>query len=124
MNLETARSALESGWNCRLTTQGRKTGFPRQVTIWFALEGEEVVLAGSPEGPHWLRNLAVNPDVELEIAGHRLRGQARVVEDEAGAEAVRQCFVRRYLAARLTRPFGGYTKSTAVRVAIESVAKL
>jgi deazaflavin-dependent oxidoreductase (nitroreductase family) len=124
MNLTAARDALESGWNCRLTTQGRKTGFPREVTIWFALDGDEVVLAGSAEGPQWLRNLAANPGVELNIAGHRLRGQARVVEDESGAEAVRQCFVQRYLAARLSRPFGGYTTSTAVRVAIESVAKL
>jgi len=81
------------------------------------------VLAGSPAGPQWLRNLAANPEVELEIAGLQMRGRARVVDTAADAEAVRQCFVKRYLAARLSRPFGGYTQSTAVRVAIDKIEK-
>ena len=119
-----ARAELEAGWNCRLITKGRKTGFPRPVTIWFALDGDEVVLAGSPERPQWLRNIAANPEVELEIAGYRLSGRARVVADEAGAEAIRQCFVRRYLAVRLSRPFGGYTRSSAVRVAVDQIEKI
>ena len=123
MTLGDVRKTLESGWNCRLTTRGRKTGFPRPVTIWFALDGDEIVLAGSPAGPQWLRNLAANPEVELEIAGLRMRGHARVVDTAADAEVVRRCFVKRYLAARLSRPFGGYTQSTAALVAIDKIEK-
>ena len=82
MKLDATRAALESGWNCSLTTKGRKTGLPRRVTIWFAIDGDEIVLAGSPEGSHWHRNLAANPEVELEISGHRLCGQARVTRTQ------------------------------------------
>lgn len=113
------RRALDRAWNCKLVTVGRKTGMPRPVTIWFALDGDEVVLTGGVNGPHWYRNLRVSADVELRIGRYRLRGRARAIEDEADIEAVRQCFLRRYLAARLSRPFGGYTNSVAVRVAVD-----
>jgi len=124
MNFAEARPALERAWNCRLTTIGRKSGEPRRVTIWFAIDGDDIVLAGSPEPPHWRRNLAANPDATLEIAGFRLRGRARIVDDEAQAEAIRLCIVRRYVAARLSRPFGGYTRSSTVRIAIDRVERI
>ena len=113
------RRALDRAWNCKLVTVGRKTGMPRPVTIWFALDGDEVVLTGGVNGPHWYRNLRASEDVELRIGRYRLRGRARAIEDEADIEAVRQCFLRRYLAARLSRPFGGYTNSVAVRVVVD-----
>jgi hypothetical protein len=91
------------------------------VTIWFAFDGDDVVLAGGPEGPHWVRNVRACEDVTLVIAGLRLRGRGVVVDEEAGAEAIRLCFVERYFAVRLSRPFGGYTRSTAVRVVIDGV---
>ena len=123
MTLDRVLPALERAWNCRLTTTGRKSGEPRPVTIWFALDGDDVVLTGSPENPQWRRNIAACPDVVLEIAGHRLVGRARPIDDETEAEAIRQCFVRRYLGARLARPFGGYTRSTAVRVGVDRVER-
>ena len=75
------------------------------------------------DGEQWRRNIAACPDVVLEIAGHRLVGRARPIDDETEAEAIRQCFVRRYLGARLARPFGGYTRSTAVRVGVDRVER-
>jgi deazaflavin-dependent oxidoreductase (nitroreductase family) len=118
------RRAVDRAWNCRLITVGRKSGEPRRVTIWFALDGDEVVLAGGPDGPHWYRNLKACEDVELQIGRYRLHGRARAIEDEADAESVRKCFVRRYLAARLSRPFGGYTRSVTVRVAIDRAERV
>lgn len=108
--------ALERHWNCRLTVRGRKTGQPRSVTIWYALRGQTVLLTGGPDGPQWCRNLRANPAVEVQIGGQRLRGRARVVEDPADAEAIRACFRSRYLLARLSRLFGGYTRSMPVVV--------
>lgn len=113
------RRALDRAWNCKLLTIGRKTRAVRAVTIWFAFDGEDVVLAGSPEGPHWWRNLRACEDVELRIAGYHLHGRARVAGGDEEAEAIRACFVERYLAARLARPFGGYTRSSAARVVID-----
>jgi deazaflavin-dependent oxidoreductase (nitroreductase family) len=112
--------ALERHWNCRLTVRGRKSGQPRSVTIWYALRGETVLLTGGPDGPQWCRNLRANPDVEVKIGGQHLRGRARVVEDPADADAVRAVFRSRYLLARISRLFGGYTRS--VPVVIDALA--
>jgi len=107
---------LSRYWNCRLTTIGRKSGEPRTVTIWFALGDGVVYLTGSKEVPQWCRNLRVNGDVVLEIGGQRLKGRAHVVEDEDQARQIRRRFVQRYLLARLSQPFGGYSRSVPVVV--------
>jgi deazaflavin-dependent oxidoreductase (nitroreductase family) len=117
-------AALERHWNCKLTAHGRKSGQPRTVTIWFALGDGKVFLTGDAKGPQWLRNARANPDVVVQIGNTRLRGHARVVDDPAEAESVRQRFVRRYLMARLGRMIGtGYTDSTAVVIdQLEAIA--
>ncbi|MBS1107982.1 MAG: hypothetical protein H6Q91_3484 [Deltaproteobacteria bacterium] len=108
-------AALDRHWNCQLRVRGRKTGKERSVTIWFALGDGKLFLTGDARGPQWLRNARANPDVIVKIGNTRLRGRARVVEDPAEAESVRQRFVRRYLMARIARMLGsGYTDSTAV----------
>ncbi|MBW2231974.1 MAG: nitroreductase family deazaflavin-dependent oxidoreductase [Deltaproteobacteria bacterium] len=112
-------SALERSWNCHLTTLGRKSGEPREVTIWFALGPDTVYLTGSASGPHWCRNVRANGAVELRIGGQRLSGTARVVDDPDDAAAIRQRFRDRYLLARLSHPFGGYTESIAVVVDLD-----
>jgi len=108
--------SLARHWNCKLTTIGRKSGQPRSVTIWFAPGDACIYLTGGPEGPQWTRNARANPDVSLQIGSTRLRGRARVVETEPEAEAIRRRFTDRYLLARLSRLFGGYTRSVAVVV--------
>jgi deazaflavin-dependent oxidoreductase (nitroreductase family) len=110
---------LERHWNCRLTTRGRKSGQPRTVTIWFALDATppRVFLTGSATPPQWQRNLGADPEVTVQIGATRLRGRARVARDPVEAEAVRERFVRRYQLARLARALGrGYVDSTAVVV--------
>lgn len=115
--------ALERHWNCRLTVPGRKSGTPRTVTMWFALDpaAGRVFLTGAGKPPHWVRNVAAHEagggEVALAIGATRLRGRARVVADPAEVEAIRQRFVRRYLGARIARLLGtGYVDSTAVVV--------
>jgi deazaflavin-dependent oxidoreductase (nitroreductase family) len=107
---------LARHWNCKLTTTGRKSREPRSVTIWFAPGDGCIYLTGGPEGPQWFRNARSNPEVGLQIGATRLRGRARVVDDEAEAAAIRRRFTDRYLLARLSRLFGGYTRSVAVAV--------
>jgi deazaflavin-dependent oxidoreductase (nitroreductase family) len=108
--------ALERHWNCKLTVRGRKSGRERTVTIWYAVGDGKVFLTGGPERPQWARNAAANPDVVVQIGGQRLRGRARVVDDEREADAIRGRFTRRYVLARISKLFGGYTKSVPVVV--------
>jgi len=112
-------SRLDRYWNCRLTTTGRKSGKPRGVTIWFALGPGTVYLTGGREEPQWCRNIRADGRVTLEIGGERLTGRARVIDDPGEAGAIRDRFVARYLLARLSRPFGGYTASTPVVVEVD-----
>ena len=114
---------LERHWNCRLTVAGRKSGAPRTVTIWYALDpaAGHVLLTGGAERPQWCRNVAANQArggaVTLRIGSRRLQGRARVVDDPAEAESISQRFVRRYLGARIARALGrGYVDSVAVVV--------
>lgn len=117
-------AALDRHWNCRLTVRGRKSGQERSVTIWYALGDGKVFLTGSGKGPQWLRNARANPDVVVKIGSQRLRGRARVIEDPAEADSVRQRFARRYLSARIARMLGtGYTDSTALEIgSLEAIA--
>jgi deazaflavin-dependent oxidoreductase (nitroreductase family) len=111
-------SSLERHWNCQLTVRGRKSGEPRSVTIWFALGPGTVYLTGSKGEPQWCRNIRACGEVELRIGSETLKGRARVIDDAAEGEAIRQRFVDRYWLARLSRPFGGYTVSVPVVIEI------
>ncbi len=110
---------LNRKWNCRLTTTGRKSGQPRTVTLWFVLDGDRAYLAGGKDEPQWCRNIRANGAVTMEIAGTNLRGAARVVDDPAEWETAVGHVLRKYLLARLSRPFGGYTRSVPVIVALD-----
>jgi deazaflavin-dependent oxidoreductase (nitroreductase family) len=116
-------SRFDRYWNCRLTTRGRRSGEPREVTIWFALGPGTIYLTGSASHPHWCKNVAEHREVSLCIGGEDLNGSARRVDDLEEAQAIRQCFVDRYWLARLSRPFGGYKDSIPFVVEIQAPTK-
>jgi deazaflavin-dependent oxidoreductase (nitroreductase family) len=110
---------LNRHWNCRITTRGRRSGKPRTTTIWFVLQDGTVFLTGGKDNPQWCRNIRAHEHVCIEIAGTRLEGRARIVEDPAGAAKVRDLFPRKYWLARMARWFGGYTRSVPVVVELD-----
>ena len=69
-----------------LTTTGRKSGEPRTVPLIFAADGERCIVVaskgGAPEHPYWYRNLAVNPEVRVQVKGDVFTATARTVEGE------------------------------------------
>jgi len=70
-----------------LTTTGCASGEPRTVPLIFAADGDRCIVVaskgGAPDHPHWYRNLAANPTVDVQVKGDRYRATARTVE---GAE--------------------------------------
>jgi deazaflavin-dependent oxidoreductase (nitroreductase family) len=65
---------------CHVTTTGRRSGRPHRIEIWFAREGETLyLLAGGRHRADWVRNLLVDPAVEVELAGRRRPAQARAL---------------------------------------------
>ena len=92
-----------------LTVTGRSSGTPRTVPLIFAADGERsIVIAskgGAPDHPHWYKNLAANPKVEVQIQGERFPALARTA---TGAERER-CWA---IAAKQWPSYDEYAKRT------------
>jgi len=67
---------------CYLTTIGRVSGEPREIEIWFGLEGSTLyMLSGGRERSNWVRNLMRTPAVRVRIGDLEFEGTARIVSD-------------------------------------------
>jgi deazaflavin-dependent oxidoreductase (nitroreductase family) len=77
-----------------LTTTGRRTGEPTTTPLIFGRDGDDYVIVasqgGAPEHPGWYRNLAKEPEVELQVKGDRSRGRARTAEGDERERLWRQ----------------------------------
>ena len=64
-----------------LTTTGRRTGDPTTTPLIFGRDGDRYVVVaskgGAPQHPGWYRNLAKNPEAELQVMGERFHARAR-----------------------------------------------
>lgn len=98
-----------------LYTRGRRSGVRRCATLVYGRDGGRIVLAASNSGlgraPSWLHNIRDNPEVELRVGRHHLRGRATVVEPSHPeyahlSEVMNRSNHRRYDAyqARTSRP--------------------
>jgi deazaflavin-dependent oxidoreductase (nitroreductase family) len=69
-----------------LTTTGRSSGEARTTPLIYAQDGDRYVIVaskgGAPEHPGWYRNLAKNPNVELQVEGDVFPAHARTASGE------------------------------------------
>ena len=69
-----------------LTTKGRKTGEPRTTPLIYEEDGDRYVIVasqgGAPTHPGWYRNLAKDPNVELQVLDEVFPARARTAEGE------------------------------------------
>ncbi len=86
-----------------LTTIGRKTQQPHTVELWFAYHQGAIYLLGHAES-HWMRNLARNPHITLEIDDASFEGTAQVVDSKR--EMAFQLFQRKYGAQQVSYWYG------------------
>jgi proline iminopeptidase len=77
-----------------LTTTGRATGEKRTVPLIYAQDGPRYVIVaskgGAPDHPGWYKNLAKNPDVELQVKDEVFRARARTAAGEERARLWRK----------------------------------
>jgi deazaflavin-dependent oxidoreductase (nitroreductase family) len=77
-----AESLLSDEDYCYLTTTGRVTGEPREIEIWFGVDGSRLyMLSGGRDRSDWVKNLMREPRVRVRIAGRTFDGTARIVSD-------------------------------------------
>jgi len=69
-----------------LTTTGRRSRAPRHSPLIFRQHGADYLVVaskgGAPEPPDWYRNLAEDPDVQVQIKGEKFAARARTVSPE------------------------------------------
>jgi hypothetical protein len=83
---------LRATRECRLITTGRVTGKPREIRIWFGVEGDRLyLLSQDQERAHWVRRVQVRIDKRL------FEGRARIVGGAEPDDAVtRNQFAAKY----------------------------
>ena len=83
-----------------LTTRGRRTGVPREIEIWFVQrDGRYYVIAEHGERAQWVRNIRVDPRVEVRLGESHFPAHARVVDagkEPALVKAVQRRSVEKY----------------------------
>ena len=82
---------------CYLTTTGRSSGRPREIEIWFQLEGSTLYMLAEGRGrADWVRNLRADPGVSVRIADRTFPGKARIVEDPEEEMLARRVLPAKY----------------------------
>lgn len=82
---------------CQLTTTGRVSGEPREIEIWFALEGDTLyMLSGGGVRSDWVRNILAEPGVSVRVGQETLAGRAAIVDAPDEVARVRELVAARY----------------------------
>ena len=80
-------------WRIKLVTTGRKTGQPREVTLYAFDDGDRLVVVASKGGsagdPKWAGNLRANPDARVRRGKDTSEGQAVRAHETEGDERAR-----------------------------------
>jgi deazaflavin-dependent oxidoreductase (nitroreductase family) len=114
----TVNASLASESYCYLTTIGRVSGEPREIEIWFGLDGDTLyMLSGGRDRSDWVKNLIREPQVGVRLGDQIFEGNARIVTNpDEDARA-------RYLLLEKYRPsYGGDLSEwgeTALPVAVD-----
>ncbi|NOT04671.1 MAG: nitroreductase family deazaflavin-dependent oxidoreductase [Anaerolineales bacterium] len=96
-DLENLLSKLSKEDYCYLTTSGRKSGLPREIEIWFGINGNSLyLLSGGGDESDWVKNLRANPNVAVRIAKHNFSGLARIVSEEKEETMARHILAGKY----------------------------
>jgi deazaflavin-dependent oxidoreductase (nitroreductase family) len=79
-----------------LTHYGRKSGKPYDVTIWFAVEGDNVYIGTANVNRQWVRNVQKTPRIRLAVGGETFEGEARFLAERAERERAMAAIRRKY----------------------------
>src|SRR5436309_13991820 len=102
----------------RRSTLGLHSGQPRTVRLWFAYHEGHIYLLGQPES-NWVKNVAANPRVTLEMDDATFEGAARLADSKRAQ--VYTLFQHKYGADQVSYWYGG---EGAQRLTIEIVLRL
>ena len=89
--------SLASESYCYLTTTGRVSGEPREIEIWFGLDGDTLyMLSGGRDHSDWVKNLIREPEVRVRLGDRIFEGRARIVGSGEEDARARQLLLEKY----------------------------
>ena len=96
---------LRATVECRLITTGRRSGEPREIRIWFGVDGDRLyLLSQARDRAQWVRNLAVDPRVRVRMAERTFEGSARAIGPDDPEDAVaRESWAAKYGTSRFEK---------------------
>ncbi|HET7208048.1 MAG TPA: nitroreductase family deazaflavin-dependent oxidoreductase [Terriglobales bacterium] len=62
-----------------LTTQGRSSGLPREIEIWFTAFDDRLYIIAEYETSNWVKNVKACPEVKVRVGGEAFAGTARII---------------------------------------------
>lgn len=80
----------EGSFIASLTTTGRKSGREHTVPLRLVFYGGKLYASRKNPDGDWLKNIARNPSVAIELQGLRVDGTARLVDDEELSRKISQ----------------------------------
>jgi deazaflavin-dependent oxidoreductase (nitroreductase family) len=82
---------------CYLTTTGRASGQPREIEIWFGIDGDTLyMLSGGRDKSDWVKNSRKTPDVSVRLGTRRFRGRGRIVSGQDEDALARRLLLEKY----------------------------
>jgi deazaflavin-dependent oxidoreductase (nitroreductase family) len=112
-------SSLPTQPYCYLTTTGRVTSHPHEIEIWFGMDGDTIyLLSGGGDESDWVKNMRVQPRVEVRIAKKKFTGQARFALDAEEETQARKLLAAKYQGWREGGKLSEWARE-ALAVAIE-----
>lgn len=104
---------------CYLTTQGRVSGRPHEIEIWFGVkENSLYLLSGDGEESDWVKNLLKEPSVTVRIKEHIFKGTAHVVHEAQEDRTARYMLAEKYQEWKEGKTLSDWAR-TALAVAID-----
>jgi deazaflavin-dependent oxidoreductase (nitroreductase family) len=104
---------------CYVITTGRVTGKSHEIEIWFGMIGDTIyLLSGGGEKSDWVKNMRVQPQVDVRIAKKKFTGQARFALDAEEEARARRLLAAKYQGWREGRKLSEWARE-ALAVAIE-----
>ena len=109
-----ALAAVRHESTVRITTTGRKSGKPHTVPVWFAVDGDRVLLSTLDPSRDWVLNALHTPAVRLDFGSVVVEGRLRPVTDPALAERITAALRQKYWVAWLAGLVGKGPAATYV----------
>lgn len=109
--------ALSKNEEIKITFLGRKSKKQISTPVWYVFENNQVLLLPvSGSKTNWLKNVAVNPKMEVEINNVKLSGKCEILTNKKDVDYVVTRFKEKYGEEEIKKWYSGF--DAAVRVSL------